>query len=35
VPVPLYRYRKHKNNMTNNKKFMKKFLKKLKQKHTS
>tara|TARA_B100001996_G_C18664967_1_gene594551 strand:+ start:1349 stop:2020 length:672 start_codon:yes stop_codon:yes gene_type:complete len=33
VPIPLYRYRKHGNNMTKKKKVMKKFLKKINLKH--
>jgi len=33
VPVPLYKYRQHKNNMTKNKKLMKKFLKKINHKY--
>jgi len=33
VPIPLYRYRKHDNNMTKNKKLMKKYLKKIKKKY--
>ena len=33
VPLPLYRYRKHLNNTTNNPKLMKKHLKKFKRKH--
>ena len=33
IPLALYRYRKHQNNITNNKVSMKKHLKKLKEKH--
>ena len=33
VQLPLYRYRKHKHNLTNNKSKMKKFNKKLSEKH--
>ena len=33
VPLPLYRYRKHESNITNNKKKMQKHLKKFKKKH--
>tara|TARA_B100000963_G_C22611943_1_gene665304 strand:+ start:419 stop:1084 length:666 start_codon:yes stop_codon:yes gene_type:complete len=33
IPLPLYRYRKHDNNITNNKSKMKQHLKKLKTKH--
>lgn len=33
IPSPLYRYRRHQNNMTNNKKLLKKYDKKLKKKH--
>jgi len=33
VPLPLYRYRKHQNNTTNNSRLMKKNLKKFKHKH--
>jgi glycosyltransferase involved in cell wall biosynthesis len=33
LPIPLYRYRKHNTNITNNKKKMKKHLKQLKKKH--
>ena len=34
VPIPLYRYRRHKTNMTNNKKLLKKYEKKLLKKHS-
>jgi len=33
IPLPLYRYRRHKNNITNNKVMMKKHLKKFKEKY--
>lgn len=33
VPVPLYRYRKHNNNLTNKKKIMKKYFKKISSKY--
>ena len=33
VPIPLYRYRRHQKNMTNNKKLLKKYEKKLLKKH--
>ena len=33
VPIPLYRYRDHENNLTKNKKLMSKYLKKIKSKH--
>jgi len=34
VPIPLYRYRRHNTNMTNNKKLLKKYEKKLLRKHS-
>tara|TARA_B100000242_G_scaffold210242_1_gene152886 strand:- start:1885 stop:2550 length:666 start_codon:yes stop_codon:yes gene_type:complete len=34
VPIPLYRYRRHNTNMTNNKKLLKKYEKKLLKKHS-
>lgn len=34
VPIPLYRYRRHNTNMTNNKKILKKYEKKLLKKHS-
>ena len=33
LPIPLYRYIRHKNNMTNNKKYLKKYEKKFFKKH--
>ena len=33
IPIPLYRYRKHNNNLTNKKKIMKKYFKKISSKY--
>ena len=33
IPIPLYRYRKHENNMTNKKKLMNKYFNKIKKKY--